>query len=296
MCHPLREDVSWNTLFPVHASASLVILFVRMWVEMTASCLFLLPPFGHPLREDVSWNDWKPESKERYFRHPLREDVSWNVFGSAYSGANAVILFVRMWVEISMRQGVRQMRNVILFVRMWVEISHLNQLNTMCPVILFVRMWVEIWVERKRRNHTGSSSSWGCELKWCNSWVSEDSCSHPLREDVSWNVMIPTQIYLESVILFVRMWVEISWKYVLLQSLLSSSSWGCELKCITPPLTCWFCQSSSSWGCELKYLVAPPLFRGEKSSSSWGCELKCRMGNYKATTTRSSSSWGCELK
>ena len=54
-----------------------------------------------------------------------------------------------------------------------------------------------------------SSSSWGCELKYATNTLRERGC---------------------TVILFVRMWVEIAEKRKLQKLLASSSSWGCELK------------------------------------------------------------------
>ena len=147
-CHPLREDVSWNSRKPKKT--------VREW--------------RHPLREDVSWNkflctkfldssksssSWGCELK--YFYIPKRNDRL------------QVILFVRMWVEIVNRSSL--MTNgwasssswgcelkfsytfdifgsvsVILFVRMWVEMIMLEPAGFGDPVILFVRMWVEIFV------------------------------------------------------------------------------------------------------------------------------------------------------
>ena len=55
-CHPLREDVSWNT-YAIHKSKH---------------------SMRHPLREDVSWNIIKTVKEDKQIRHPLREDVSWN--------------------------------------------------------------------------------------------------------------------------------------------------------------------------------------------------------------------------
>ena len=166
--HPLREDVSWNFLSVV------------------------LPIFAasHPLREDVSWNNPRNKCEHRSCTgHPLREDVSWNdifsqwrrrfswsssswgcelKYGKELSEvwSNAVILFVRMWVEIVALPLFRGENSVILFVRMWVEISvHQSPVCNLHPVILFVRMWVEM----------SALSS-----------VPASPC-HPLREDVSWN-------------------------------------------------------------------------------------------------------------
>ena len=77
-CHPLREDVSWNT-YAIHKSKH---------------------SMRHPLREDVSWNIIKTVKEDKQIRHPLREDVSWNVSYSLQISLYSVILFVRMWVEM----------------------------------------------------------------------------------------------------------------------------------------------------------------------------------------------------
>ena len=101
---------------------------------------------------------------------------------------------------------------------------------------------------------------------------------HPLREDVSWNINAE-QLNVKAI---------------------SSSSWGCELKCITGMRMTGDVLSSSSWGCELKYYLllsdfsmsGHPLREDVSwnitemkilrklllSPSSWGCELKCPYG------------------
>ena len=79
---------------------------------------------------------------------------------------------------------------------------------------------------------------------------------HPLREDVSWNVINPYS----------------------LNVFLSSSSWGCELKSSSQYSHSLPNSSSSSWGCELKYYWMNELNRCFVSSSSWGCELKLKGG------------------
>ena len=189
---------------------------------------------SHPLREDVSWNTLPPLSSRGSSGHPLREDVSWNALLAPRSPHTIVILFVRMWVEISLsyqtmaitvchplREDVSWNKfpnpanniagAVILFVRMWVEMLVRVQLGQLHTVILFVRMWVEMAV---------------------NSF----------------------QYRLCAVILFVRMWVEIVIILPVTAPLLSSSSWGCELKYLFFQCPCDRIQSSSSWGCELKCL------------------------------------------
>ena len=123
--HPLREDVSWNMSFNVsyndwmmsssswgcelkyinrymYTLAAHVILFVRMWVEMTLLLFLFLLHVCHPLREDVSWNVFCIPATATLLSHPLREDVSWNKIAKTLIDKEArVILFVRMWVEIN---------------------------------------------------------------------------------------------------------------------------------------------------------------------------------------------------
>ena len=167
--------------------------------------------------------------------------------------ALSVILFVRMWVEMTLWHLIHYLHSVILFVRMWVEIYNNNGYGCGGCVILFVRMWVEIkdLVElyRKERHPLREDVSWNFhQWKWIfrrwvilfvrmwveicrgfrNLWYSR---CHPLREDVSWNIGMAIKQSETIVILFVRMWVEI----LILQMAVftqskSSSSWGCELK------------------------------------------------------------------
>ena len=122
----------------------------------------------------------------------------------------SVILFVRMWVEMLLEKWMWFWFCVILFVRMWVEILTRFLRMSGNNVILFVRMWVEMLDLGAQHYRTdGSSSSWGCELKWDN------------RVD-RWDG--------GTVILFVRMWVEITKLIFTNGAKSSSSSWGCELK------------------------------------------------------------------
>ena len=119
--HPLREDVSWNKF----------------------AVFFNTSNNGHPLREDVSWNNPFHSCERIFLRHPLREDVSWNTFFVFCNLLPAVILFVRMWVEIFF------------------------------PIVLFfIPMSSSSWgcelkypFVRNLQDFAGSSSSWGCELK-----------------------------------------------------------------------------------------------------------------------------------
>ena len=144
----------------------------------------------------------------------------------------AVILLVRMWVEISVlaisaaifsssslwgcelkyRSGRAAKRgdDVILLVRMWVEISVIR--------LLFHRLghppcedvsWNNSLIAPKTVLSV-SSSLWGCELKFLNP---------------------ETQQWENNVILLVRMWVEMRYIYSHQSAFPSSSLRGCELKC-----------------------------------------------------------------
>ena len=100
-------------------------------------------------------------------------------------------------------------------------------------VILFVRMWVEMLVRvQLGQLHT--------VILFVRMWVEMAVNSFQYR--------------LCAVILFVRMWVEIVIILPVTAPLLSSSSWGCELKYLFFQCPCDRIQSSSSWGCELKCL------------------------------------------
>ena len=195
-------------------SFDLVILFVRMWVEIV-----------------------KGRTEERN---------------------EVVILFVRMWVEISsMLLNTRSQLsssswgcelkwiwNTIFWLRngsssSWgCELKYHEHCQGSCwtNVILFVRMWVEINIALQRGREAASSSSWGCELKYKIFRITMTHQSHPLREDVSWNIFNYSQQGVKA---------------------LSSSSWGCELKCHSNNCWIWRYLSSSSWGCELKYTSSP---------------------------------------
>ena len=157
---------------------------------------------------------------------------------------------------------------------------------------------------------------------------------------MSWNINAKRFMEIEGVILLVRMWVEmiqgtltspfvtghppcedVSWN-VLASSLipsanLSSSLWGCELKCPCMPAPLLVFSSSSLWGCELKYVchllmwflhchppcedvswnMTPTTFWNTvEVISLWGCELKFANLQSVFYAELSSSLWGCELK
>ena len=159
-----------------------------------------------------------------------------------------------MWVEMNKSPTLFKSSAVILLVRMWVEIPGSRRNVRSCSsssswgcelkyeadrrrhwpvtVILLVRMWVEILLTRIGRRCFPSSSSWGCELK----------C-----------VEYPETLLPVLVILLVRMWVEI---YTVIKDATKRAchppredvSWNS-----TPWVESSLPPSSSSWGCELKY-------------------------------------------
>ena len=180
---------------------------------------------------------------------------------------------------------------------MWVEILDEELENLTEDVILFVRMWVEIYLMDKTKNYyvchplredvswnisdgvfadptDGSSSSWGCELKYIRSLEDKEEVGHPLREDVSWNDDFQMIFYSHNnVILFVRMWVEILWQYGafarLGHPLREDVSWN-DFYYV------WYLSDAvilfvRMW---VEIGLFPNSFALSPSSSSWGCELK----------------------
>ena len=181
-------------------------------------------------------------------------------------------------------------------------------------------MWVEIIIiSCVSGDRELSSSSWGCELKYSLPGTTATVPCHPLREDVSWNILSRSSVLWRIVILFVRMWVEMPWLSVILylprvilfvrmwvemrmQSFKCSGTWCHPLRedvswnIFFSPFLLILRLSSSSWGCELKCTCCYFFLLSNQSSSSWGCELKCSCRVIYCKLAMSSSSWGCELK
>ena len=165
--HPLREDVSWNKTHVSYRLWNVVILFVRMWVEMWYINGVGVKWERHPLREDVSWN----MSFNVSYNDWMMSSSSWGcelkyINRYMYTLAAHVILFVRMWVEMTL----------LLFLFLLHVCHPLREdvsWNTKVVsdtsqgmVILFVRMWVEMLQCLMISIYNMSSSSWGCELKY----------------------------------------------------------------------------------------------------------------------------------
>ena len=99
-------------------------------------------------------------------------------------------------------------------------------------VILLVRMWVEIACTFWQFLSRSSSSLWGCELKYD---VKIKNCYDEVILLVRMWVEIytgPGRVGITKVILLVRMWVEMKCHRQRKSITESSSSWGCELKCL----------------------------------------------------------------
>ena len=120
---------------------------------------------------------------------------------------------------------------------------------------------------------------------------------HPLREDVSWNI--------NSILFFPRLSghplrEDVSWNVnspiLANNSILSSSSWGCELKFLLVTRNHVLCRhplrEDVSWNIEdcawPKRWFCHPL----REDVSWNTNTAVQGNN----CIKSSSSWGCELK
>ena len=186
--------------------------------------------------------------------HPLREDVSWNIStfpngmtdckSSSSWGCELKLLIAHLWWQMVGRHPLREDVSWNFLILLISSVAFPSSSSWGCE-LKCCSFWCRI-------HRIWSSSSWGCELKCICIAQALPDVSHPLREDVSWNVERYTDPMTGKVILFVRMWVEISKTGMELNYNRSSSSWGCELKYIW-----WIKQritmlSSSSWGCELK--------------------------------------------
>ena len=123
------------------------------------------------------------------------------------------------------------------------------------------------------------------------------SFCHPLREDVSWNYSVDMVAARVTVILFVRMWVE-----MLRLAEQNVTGEGHPLREDVSWNTCCVINesvialSSSSWGCELKYSDKVEILKRERHPLREDVSWNTIAGYYTMGTAGSSSSWGCELK
>ena len=203
-----------------------------MWVEIFRRLYIFSPLFS----SSSSWGcelkyDWMVFYYQIH-RHPLREDVSWNV-RTAENPAGRKKSSSSWGCELKS------------FSAFHISSSSLSSSSWGCELKYFDFVL--------NVNPNMSSSSWGCELKWQYRILVRPVYSHPLREDVSWNVTLWKTNEEFRVILFVRMWVEILesvlhvW-WIFRHPLREDVSWNPVIMF----LTTWSGTSSSSWGCELK--------------------------------------------
>ena len=136
---------------------------------------------------------------------------------------------------------------------MWVEIMCSKDRFCEASVILFVRMWVEMFLDVIGMTET-------MVILFVRMWV---------EMLIKWNLR-----RWKDVILFVRMWVEIRTATFNTSPVMSSSSWGCELKYVFIIFhTIYFShplREDVSWNDSM----SPKDWQEASSSSSWGCELK----------------------
>ena len=122
--------------------------------------------------------------------HPLREDVSWNVPALNVIVGFVVILFVRMWVEIPLRQPnqLLQSRHPLREDVSWNDAENAKGGESISHPL--------------REDVSWNINRWGGERMYD---------SHPLREDVSWNLEeYGVNHRCSNMVLLVRRWIEIS--------------------------------------------------------------------------------------
>ena len=165
-------------------------------------------------------------------RHPPREDVSWN----AYTYAKEPEAFRHppredvswntqqaKWLNLQQRHPPREDVS-------WNSVA-------------------EMFVDNLKSHPPREDVSWNIPTNAMH----HRRVRHPPREDVSWNINRIPKLLEKTVILLVRMWVEIFiiwWRKCNRCVILLVRMWVEILNFVTlfP-----FLQSSSSWGCELKY-------------------------------------------
>ena len=164
--HPPREDVSWNKV--VAKSAMTEPTSSSSWgCELK---YIRLPVTAWHTASSSSWGCELKYNSLPLLRtgssHPPREDVSWNIIPFLSCAQVAVILLVRMWVEI---RTVSTTAAGALSSSSWG--CELKYSTFITGLIMFGHppredvSWniaSRIIEEAEKR----SSSSWGCELKW----------------------------------------------------------------------------------------------------------------------------------
>ena len=213
MRQPLREAVSWNgnirtTIIDGEPSASSWGCELKWLLSWTAlrSAFWSASSWGCELKYQISIAFIQSSGVSLFVRLWVEITGSRNCHNR-----KPVSLFVRLWVEIAHDRSYEYHHKVSLFVRLWVEMSwrhwwfypfqrqplreavswnyRIRRTQNVNQVSLFVRLWVEMLIcPRIYPFGVSSASSWGCELKYCQSTKCWCLISQPLREAVSWNL------------------------------------------------------------------------------------------------------------
>ena len=122
---------------------------------------------GQPLREAVSWNDIKLSQSSLGFCQPLREAVSWNnyIWGGRGTG-KTVSLFVRLWVEIT--------------------VEKFSMSDIRCQPLREAVSWNMTCDTLYLTTTRSSASSWGCKLKYEQSYGYKFRITGNCRENFAW--------------------------------------------------------------------------------------------------------------
>ena len=188
ICHPLYEDVNWNSLTFLLIFLSSVILYMRMWIEMSLlllsadRCIVILymrmwieilrshllnvavessSIWGCELKcgKGGAWYGWKS--------HPLYEDVNWNANGDKTYG---FIQSHPLYEDVNWNSWCTDHNRGIICHPLYEDV------NWNISVYLFIRLspchplYEDVnWNTPSRRDNISarvSSSIWGCELKY----------------------------------------------------------------------------------------------------------------------------------
>ena len=188
ICHPLYEDVNWNSLTFLLIFLSSVILYMRMWIEMSLlllsadRCIVILymrmwieilrshllnvavessSIWGCELKcgKGGAWYGWKS--------HPLYEDVNWNANGDKTYG---FIQSHPLYEDVNWNSWCTDHNRGSICHPLYEDV------NWNISVYLFIRLspchplYEDVnWNTPSRRDNISarvSSSIWGCELKY----------------------------------------------------------------------------------------------------------------------------------
>ena len=219
-CHAPRERVSWNECYKF---------------QQLIFC-------SHAPRERVSWNILIYKICRIVIRHAPRERVSWNAKLDLTCSYPYVTLHVSVWVEIFVSVTRLFLSIVTLHVSVWVEMKFFF----VCVPQKIVTLHVSVWVEM--RIFAPKSSQSTCHaprerVSWNHTFfeLHFQRICHAPRERVSWNLRYRRERQGYCVTLHVSVWVEIKTEPYSQLSLMSRSTWACELKFQPSALRCMPC-------------------------------------------------------